>query len=329
MDMEHEGELGAGFTVLTDLYRASRQCDWAHFKNQALQSVAALVAFDVAIWCLGVPEKMLHCMHTYCCDSERDAGCMPDQHILPLMRNMTDSPLGLTRIVRLHIVARETSSDPLATGTDELAYHALATLIDDHETALHNLIVLLRAPMRGPFTERDRTMNELIAPHLVSACNSNQLLQLTATSHGDCPCAIADRRGQLHHVAAEFSPILHKEWPDWRGPFLPFSLDMKLTKDDTVIIDGQRIIVMASQHKEMVHLRTRIKSRMENLSLRERLVTKHLVDGLSYKDISRALEISPSTVTKHVNSIYRKLGVKSKTGLAKLFRDSNSSTRAN
>ena len=53
------------------------------------------------------------------------------------------------------------------------------------------------------------------------------------------------------------------------------------------------------------------------LSAREAEVAQFYVDGLSYKEIARALEISPGTVRTHLNSIYRKLAVSSRTELAR------------
>lgn len=53
------------------------------------------------------------------------------------------------------------------------------------------------------------------------------------------------------------------------------------------------------------------------LSAREAEVARHYVDGLSYKEIARMLEISPGTVRTHLNAIYRKLAVSSRTELAR------------
>ena len=51
------------------------------------------------------------------------------------------------------------------------------------------------------------------------------------------------------------------------------------------------------------------------LSAREAEVAELYIDGLSYKEIARALRISPGTVRTHLNAIYRKLEVSSRTEL--------------
>ena len=50
----------------------------------------------------------------------------------------------------------------------------------------------------------------------------------------------------------------------------------------------------------------------ENLTEREMQVLKHLVDGLDYKQIAEKLEISPNTIRKHIDNIYKKLYVTSR-----------------
>ena len=50
----------------------------------------------------------------------------------------------------------------------------------------------------------------------------------------------------------------------------------------------------------------------ENLSDREMQVLKFLVDGLDYRNIAEKLDISPNTVRKHIDNIYKKLYVTSR-----------------
>jgi DNA-binding NarL/FixJ family response regulator len=53
-------------------------------------------------------------------------------------------------------------------------------------------------------------------------------------------------------------------------------------------------------------------SKTENLSDREMQVLKLLVDGLDYKHIAEKLDISPNTIRKHIDNIYKKLHVSSR-----------------
>ncbi|RJT28305.1 adenylate cyclase [Mesorhizobium waimense] len=57
------------------------------------------------------------------------------------------------------------------------------------------------------------------------------------------------------------------------------------------------------------------------LSEREWVVAAKFAEGMSYREIGRTLFISPATVRTHLSTIYRKLGVSSKTALAALIAD--------
>jgi LuxR family maltose regulon positive regulatory protein len=56
------------------------------------------------------------------------------------------------------------------------------------------------------------------------------------------------------------------------------------------------------------------------LSPTESVVLGHLVAGESQVHIARLLSISPNTVKSHVRSVYRKLGVTSRSGAAQRAR---------
>ena len=51
------------------------------------------------------------------------------------------------------------------------------------------------------------------------------------------------------------------------------------------------------------------------LSPRERETARHLVAGMSYKEIAGALDISVATIKTHISRIYEKTGARSKIEL--------------
>lgn len=60
--------------------------------------------------------------------------------------------------------------------------------------------------------------------------------------------------------------------------------------------------------------------RLDILSDREKEVALLLKDGSTYKDIAEQLDITPRTVKAHAQSIYKKLLVKDRLGLALLLK---------
>jgi DNA-binding NarL/FixJ family response regulator len=57
----------------------------------------------------------------------------------------------------------------------------------------------------------------------------------------------------------------------------------------------------------------------EPLTSQETRVALHAVKGLSNKEIAAALFLSPKTVERHLSSVYRKRGLRSRTELAATF----------
>ena len=59
---------------------------------------------------------------------------------------------------------------------------------------------------------------------------------------------------------------------------------------------------------------------LQKLTQREQEVALLLSDGYTYKDVAQKLEITPRTIKAHAQSIYTKLQVKDRIGLALLLR---------
>ncbi|MGH3997340.1 MAG: response regulator transcription factor [Pseudonocardiaceae bacterium] len=63
--------------------------------------------------------------------------------------------------------------------------------------------------------------------------------------------------------------------------------------------------------------------RLSTLTTRERDVVEHLIGGITDREIARSLAISPRTVHKHLEAIYRKLGLGNRTSLIALVHQAN------
>ena len=59
---------------------------------------------------------------------------------------------------------------------------------------------------------------------------------------------------------------------------------------------------------------------LDTLTQREKEVALLLKDGKQYKNIAQELDITPRTVKAHAQSIYSKLNIKDKLGLALLLK---------
>ncbi|MGH3972220.1 MAG: response regulator transcription factor [Pseudonocardiaceae bacterium] len=75
-----------------------------------------------------------------------------------------------------------------------------------------------------------------------------------------------------------------------------------------------------SRHAGQMH---QARPRLSLLTSREREVVEHLVGGLTDRETARSLVISPRTVHKHLESIYRKLDIGNRTSLIALIHQTN------
>ncbi|HVH54561.1 MAG TPA: LuxR C-terminal-related transcriptional regulator, partial [Actinomycetota bacterium] len=85
-----------------------------------------------------------------------------------------------------------------------------------------------------------------------------------------------------------------------------------------VIADGSALVVEAAHAGSTLFLRERAIG-VELLTAREREVMQCVAEGLSTNEIARRLWIKPGTARKHLEHVYEKLGVRSRTAaLARL-----------
>jgi DNA-binding CsgD family transcriptional regulator len=85
-----------------------------------------------------------------------------------------------------------------------------------------------------------------------------------------------------------------------------------------MIADGSALVVEAAHTGSILFLRERATG-VELLTAREREVIQCVAEGLSTNEIARRLWIEPGTARKHLEHVYEKLGVRSRTAaLAKL-----------
>jgi DNA-binding NarL/FixJ family response regulator len=59
----------------------------------------------------------------------------------------------------------------------------------------------------------------------------------------------------------------------------------------------------------------------EALSAQEWRVAQLVASGMTNREVAGAMFLSPKTIEHHLSGIYRKLGVRSRTQLARLFGD--------
>lgn len=83
-----------------------------------------------------------------------------------------------------------------------------------------------------------------------------------------------------------------------------------------IYVDKSKIKSLSSQIKEMADEENEdFISLLKNLTSRQREVYDLIIEGKSNKEISSELFIEQSTLKSHINQIYKKLNIKSRTEL--------------
>jgi DNA-binding CsgD family transcriptional regulator len=184
-----------------------------------------------------------------------------------------------------------------------------------------------RGGSRGDFDERDRLVLDLLRPHLVAwyaAARDRRLASALSfgedASRGLIVLAPSGRIDFADRLADE---LLHRYFELDSGGRLPeqverwlnersrrFDREGALPSPDgplTIERNGSRLVVRRIGHLLLL--------REEDVLLtrREREIVELLAEGLSNGEIATALTIAPTTVRKHLENIYVKLGVHTRT----------------
>jgi DNA-binding CsgD family transcriptional regulator len=130
--------------------------------------------------------------------------------------------------------------------------------------------------------------------------------------------ALCRADGLIVFAGSGFNHLLQQEWPDWKGPRLPQTLQLSLASVGAAGFTGATIAVSMTRLGEMLFLRASRPSPLMQLSRRELSVARLYGLGHSYKEIARQLDVSPATVRNFLQRIYVKLEIRDKAELAAL-----------
>jgi DNA-binding CsgD family transcriptional regulator len=186
---------------------------------------------------------------------------------------------------------------------------------------------------RRDFDERDRELALALRPHVEAlwrkAASRRRLGELLAELERDgepTPHAVVllDPGGQIDQATAGAQRLL-AEWFGVRDGRLPSELRdwLALARHGDRYTQRRNgsILTVESAGDSTLTLRTRT-SVDAGLTPREREVLALVAEGLSNTEIAGRMWVAPSTVAKHLEQAYRKLGVRSRTAavarLAKL-----------
>jgi DNA-binding CsgD family transcriptional regulator len=172
------------------------------------------------------------------------------------------------------------------------------------------------------FTERDRLLLDLLQPHLARiwlAARTRRLLSSALAEldrvdeHDPRGVILLGLGGEVEFASPPTERLLREFFPARSGGRLPAALVAWLESGDTKPLirrRGERRLTV--QRADGALLLEERHERIE-LTAREREVIAWVARGKTNAEIARLLWLAPSTVGKHLENIYTKLGVSTRT----------------
>jgi DNA-binding CsgD family transcriptional regulator len=179
------------------------------------------------------------------------------------------------------------------------------------------------------FTERDRIVLELLTPHLTRlwhAARTRRLLDAALAalertpeteSHG---VVLLGSGGAMEFASAPAHRLLSECFPPVEGGFLPAPvadwLDSSTAEPLVHTTDTDRVVVVSRVNGALF---LEEKRRGVKLTSRELEVLRWVAHGKTNAEIAQLLWLAPSTVRKHLENVYAKLGVTTRTAAVARF----------
>jgi DNA-binding CsgD family transcriptional regulator len=181
---------------------------------------------------------------------------------------------------------------------------------------------------RGDFRERDRLVLDLLQPHfgrLWRAARTRRQLAAAlrgldfATERDARGVVLLDVRNQIEFASDAARRLLGEFFPDGRGAGLPTALAEWLeagSKRPLVRRRGDRHITVERAGESLLLEEA---TDVVGLTAREREILTWVARGKTNPEIAGILWVAPSTVRKHLENVYAKLGVSTRTAAVTRF----------
>lgn len=315
-----EGSMQDLHRFISQLYCSATEVEPERFRRWALQQLRHVIPFDAAIWGSGNRHQRRFSNVTlegigpdFPKALEESSG---DNPLFAQVLNKPGKPWAMSDVMsdrkfyKSDLYAR--TFQPF--GVERI----LSSINEDTRTGLWALLSIYRFDRTQKFSEIEKQTQEAALFHLIHAASHAFFLTISRplTDTRREWNAVCDAEGLFHDAEPRFVDMLEEAFPEWKGERLPFDVPEPGFSDEI----GGGLCLRVESMGELLLLRVRESGPLDELTQRERDVVLQVCDGLSAKAIGRNLDLAPSTVSTHLYRAYRKLGVESRTNLAKLVK---------
>lgn len=299
------------------LYRSGTSVETPRFREWAMRQLRQVLPFDAGFWGTGLLETgQFHTATLIDLPPRYTAALEATRETNPLLGPLL-AELGTPKAMEDVVPDAEFYKSDLYRdffkrfGIERM----LSTMHVDERSGILSLLSVYRFDRKNKFSKADHETQRRAVHHLVNAASQAYFSRLFLPQNykpADV-AAMCDSHGYFHEVQPPFLDLLADHFPDWRGRRLPFGVPKK--KADFCL---KGLHVYSEPVGQLHCLRIREKQALDELTEREREVVLGVCRGLSFKAVAKEIGLAPSTVSSHLYRIYDKLGVKSRTALAKL-----------
>lgn len=293
----------------------------AHGLKQAvLERLAGLIPFDTALWASGRTQGLkVHNVYLHNLPAELMENWEKFKHQDRLLAHIMAHPGVTCDVYEFYSRQERPSLEIYKQHSSHYGIEsAISTAIPDPGTGLMEVMSLYRKPGAPEFSARERELKQFVFPLMINVWHHNQIAHLKGIT-GSAPgqaAAVCDQEGLIRHTDQELIGLLQSEWSDWSAPLLPEELRQWLSAPERSDYIGKKIMLSAAVLDDLILLLCKARGARALLTPREEQVARSFSEGLTYKEIAAELGMSPSTARRHLESIYRKLGVSNKVELA-------------
>ena len=310
--------------LLLELYRLTGSSPSLAFSASAFDLLAGTIDFDSGLWStftLTPNGPRAHSLYLH---------NLPPRMIeeyervkqYDILNQQSVAQCGRTLNVSLNQVETRVHPEMIAHARRWGMEHTLATMILETPLNLYTAFCVYRKATSRPFSERERRTVERIVPHVVQAWHLNELRFIDAppapTQAVPRARGLIDQFGILHNAEPNLPALLRREMSEWQGPGIPADMLASL-RDPTKEFSGRAVVVSVLRElpDQRLLISVRARALVDGLTKREMTVAREFASGKTYRQIATTLKTSPTTVRTQIQTIYMKLGVRTKVDLAK------------
>ena len=180
---------------------------------------------------------------------------------------------------------------------------------------------LWRAHKKAVFNTSDLNAANLMIPHIFQALSINRKLSenFFLSKEKASGFLISEQNGSIHYISDDAIFLLRREYPNWLSHQLPNEVISGFRASESKTYIGSQIVMNLKMQGSLMMIAIQPRSPGSKLTTAELRVVEKIVQYVTYKEAARQLGVSPATIRNQLHAIYKKLGIKGKSELAKVI----------